>query len=370
MFTLFFAFMISAIMGKVILITNEIHAKLSHDHDISSVQKHHQIPVPRIGGLAIFTAVVVTALLCANMGVTWVKYISGVTVALFFIFIAGISEDLTKNVGPIKRLLLMSFGGVIAVYAVSVLPIITHIGISLVDHDLPQYSFFCMIITILLVSGVTNSFNIIDGYNGLSATTGICILVAIVVLANKADCNEVYYAGLCLIGSILGFLIYNYPRAKVFLGDCGAYTIGFSIAVLAIYLSQYAAKQICPLTFLLIASYPIIEVLFSIYRRKFIKNVSALHPDKLHMHQLIYYRCSIQGAKFRNDMVMPRMLWFILPQIVYALFFYDDIIFISIGLVLSVVFYIYIYNRITRFKTPFILINFKRRNQSKDDTKR
>lgn len=359
MFTLFFAFMISAIMGKVILITNEIHAKLSHDHDISSVQKHHEIPVPRIGGLAIFTAIVVTALLCANMGVVWAKYISGITVALFFIFIAGISEDLTKNVGPIKRLLLMSFGGVIAVYAVNALPVITHIGVAIIDHDLPQYSFFCMIITILLVSGVTNSFNIIDGYNGLSATTGIFILVAIVILANKVDCNEIYYAGLCLIGSILGFLVYNYPKAKFFLGDCGAYTIGFSIAVLAIYLSQYAIAKICPFVFLLIASYPIIEVLFSIYRRKFVKKVSALQPDKLHMHQLVYYRCSVQGTKFRNSLVMPRMLFFIIPQVVWGLLFYNKLPYILVGLVFSIFFYVYCYMKLVRFRTPFWLINNK-----------
>ena len=360
MFTLFFAFMISAIMGKVILITNEIHSKLSHDHDMDSIQKHHDVPVPRIGGLAIFTAVIVTALLCANMGVQWTKFISGLAVALFFIFIAGIAEDLTKNVGPIKRLLLMSFGGIIAIYAVSVLPIITHIGIKVIDHDLPQYSFFCMIVTVFLVSGVTNSFNIIDGYNGLSATTGICILIAIVILANKIGCDEVYYTGLCLLGSILGFLIYNYPKATCFLGDCGAYTIGFIVAILAIYLSQKAHAKIVPLTFLLIASYPVIEVLFSIYRRKFIKKVSAIHPDKLHMHQLVYYRCSVQGSKFRNSLVMPRMLWFILPQIIYALCFYDNLLLISIGLLGSVIFYVYVYHQICKFKAPFFLASFKR----------
>jgi UDP-N-acetylmuramyl pentapeptide phosphotransferase/UDP-N-acetylglucosamine-1-phosphate transferase len=359
MFTLFFSFFISALMGKVILITNEVHANISHDHDLDGIQKHHIIPVPRIGGLAIFTAFVVTSLLCANMGLIWSKYICGLTVCLFFIFIAGIAEDMTKNIGPFKRLLFMSFGALIAIYAVNVLPIIHSIGIPTVDGQLKLYLFSAMLATVFLVSGVTNAFNLIDGYNGLASFTAVIMLSAIIYLANLVSCNEVYYSGLCLLGAILGFMIYNYPRASLFLGDGGAYAIGFIIAILAIDLSQNYSDKISPITFLLICSYPIIEVLFSIYRRKAVRKVSALHPDRLHMHQLVYYRCLSSRSKFRNSLVLPRVLWFILPQAIYSLLFYNNFNLIVLGLLLSVLFYVYTYSRLVKFRTPYIMLSRK-----------
>ncbi len=362
MFTLLFSFFISLIMVKLILFTNDVHYHLSHDHDLVGVQKYHEVPVPRIGGMAIFVAFLLSTLLINNMGSEWGRFVSGVAISVFFIFLGGITEDLTKDFGPFKRVAFMSLGTFIAIFAVNILPVIYNLGIPLVDSQLKTYYFTCLLFTVLLVVGVTNSFNLIDGYHGISSFCGMVGLLTIATIAYKLGCIEVYYTSLTMVGAILGFFIYNYPRGKLFLGDGGAYLIGFSIAVLGIYLSQKYHDKFKPLSLLLIVSYPVIEVLFTIYRRRLVKKVHAMRPDQMHLHQLIYHRClPLALGNKRNCRVLPRVLPFILPQALLTVFFNDRLYVIAIGLILSLFIYIYSYIALIKFRTPWWL--FSRKNK-------
>lgn len=367
MFTLLFSLFISLVMVKLILFTNDVHYHLSHDHDLVGVQKYHEVPVPRIGGMAIFIAFLLSTLLINNMGSEWNRFISGVAVSVFFIFLGGITEDLTKDFGPFKRVAFMSFGTFIAIFAVNVLPIIYNLGIPLIDSQLKTYYFTCLLLTVLLVVGVTNSFNLIDGYHGISSFCGMTGLITLAIIAYNLGCIEVYYTSLTMVGAILGFFIYNYPRGKLFLGDGGAYLIGFSIAVLGIYLSQKYHDKFKPLSLLLIVSYPVIEVLFTIYRRRLVKKVHAMKPDQMHLHQLIYHRClSVSLGKKRNFRVLPRVLLFIIPQSLLVIFFNNQLDIIMLGLFFSILIYLYCYISLIRFKTPWFLLPNKYLDKSKE----
>ena len=100
---------------------------------------------------------------------------------------------------------------------------------------------------------------------------------------------------LVIIGGIIGFLTFNFPHGKIFLGDGGAYFLGFVCAVLSIKLINLV-PEVSPWFPLILGAYPVWEVLFSAYRRKR-KNRHPFYPDKLHLHTLVYYRLTRSNPK-------------------------------------------------------------------------
>jgi UDP-N-acetylmuramyl pentapeptide phosphotransferase/UDP-N-acetylglucosamine-1-phosphate transferase len=92
-----------------------------------------------------------------------------------------------------------------------------------------------------------------------------------------------------MIGALLGFLVWNYPKGKIFLGDGGAYLLGFWLAEISVLL-VVRHPEVSPWFPMLLLVYPIFETLFSMYRRKVIQGQSPGHPDRQHLHQVIYMR--------------------------------------------------------------------------------
>jgi UDP-N-acetylmuramyl pentapeptide phosphotransferase/UDP-N-acetylglucosamine-1-phosphate transferase len=90
-----------------------------------------------------------------------------------------------------------------------------------------------------------------------------------------------------MIGALLGFLVWNYPKGKIFLGDGGAYLLGFWLAEISVLLIV-RHPEVSPWFPMLLLVYPIFETLFSVYRRKILEGLSPGRPDRLHMHQVIY----------------------------------------------------------------------------------
>jgi UDP-N-acetylmuramyl pentapeptide phosphotransferase/UDP-N-acetylglucosamine-1-phosphate transferase len=139
------------------------------------------------------------------------------------------------------------------------------------------------------VAGGSNAINIIDGFNGLSGSTIIIMAAGLSAIALQHGDTLVASLGVLGIGATIGFLALNYPRGKLFLGDGGAYFVGFWVSEMAVLLlvrnAAVNAWQV-----LAVCAYPVIEVLFSIYRRKFIQNVSPGAPDALHLHTLVFRR--------------------------------------------------------------------------------
>jgi UDP-N-acetylmuramyl pentapeptide phosphotransferase/UDP-N-acetylglucosamine-1-phosphate transferase len=156
------------------------------------------------------------------------------------------------------------------------------------------------------------------------------------------------------IGASLGFLVYNYPNGKIFLGDGGAYMIGFGIAVSSIKMLK-VHPEISPYDVLLMAIYPITELGFSIYRKKILRKTSPTKPDGLHLHMLIYKRCTDFHSKHRNPSVVILMMPFIVPQVFFALLFHTKHLYCLVFIAAYIIAYVYIYFRIVHFKTPTFL---------------
>ena len=158
-----------------------------------------------------------------------------------------------------------------------------------------------------------------------------------------------------MAGAILGFFIWNYPQGLIFLGDGGAYLIGFWIGALSIWLC-FAHPEVSPWFALLINGYPIMETLFTIYRRKIHQNSNPGEPDGIHFHTLIFRRI-LQARYFDSALsanartapylwilaglsIAPAVLWWqFTPILIGACAFF------AIG-------YVWLYSKIVRFKTP------------------
>jgi UDP-N-acetylmuramyl pentapeptide phosphotransferase/UDP-N-acetylglucosamine-1-phosphate transferase len=282
---------LSAAVSILIVASQRWHGKHTLDHDLTGVQKFHATAVPRIGGLAIVLSIACALLLCDQLFAgmfsprrfhrAWLLIAAGIPA-----FVAGIIEDLTKKVSVQVRLV----ASISSALAASCLLGATIDGLDIwgVDRLLTWFP-FALAITAITVSGGVNAINIIDGFNGLAAGTVLIMLCALGMVAHAV--GDIFVMQLAIFGgaAALGFLFVNYPNGRLFLGDGGAYFLGFWVAEIVVLLLVRNPK-VNAWQLLSICAYPVIEVGFSIYRRKVIRQMSPGAPDGLHLHTLVYRR--------------------------------------------------------------------------------
>lgn len=354
-----FALFCSALVTFMVVRFVDLHSHFSADHDVSGVQKAHVVPVPRVGGLGIFAGLCSMGVLLWIAGSQYVHFYLLFLVPSSLVFAIGLLEDLTKRVSVSTRLIVIMFAALVGAQLFNA---ITRSFDVPAINALFQINLIALLFTVIAVAGVANSVNLIDGFNGLSSTICIMALLAIGIVAYKVEDQLILTIALATAGAIAGFLIWNYPRAKIFLGDGGAYLIGFVIAELAILINE-RHRSVPALFPLLVMIYPIFETLFSIYRRKFVRGQSPGAPDAMHLHQMINkrvvrWRVGNRRAPIRargNAMTSP-FLWIInLLAVVPAVAFYDHPPILAAFIFLFVVFYTWLYRRIARFRTPRLL---------------
>jgi len=274
----------------LIVLSQKWHGSLSHDHDLDGVQKMHTTPVPRIGGIGVVAGLVLGCLcfqhLFAKANGFGSREVYLLLAASLPAFVAGVVEDFTKRVSVKARLAATALSAVVASAVLGAT--VNELDLWGVDALL-AITPFAVLVTAIVVAGGSNAINIIDGFNGLSSSTIIIMAAGLAAVGFQHDDTLVVTLGVLGIGATLGFLAVNYPRGKLFLGDGGAYFLGFWVSEMAVLLlvrnASVNAWQV-----LAICAYPVIEVLFSMYRRKMIQKVSPGAPDALHLHTLVYRR--------------------------------------------------------------------------------
>lgn len=238
--------------------------------DAAKPQRMHTCTTPRVGGIAIYLA---------TAGFFFLPYGSEIFLAALPTFFIGAYEDLRANVSPKVRLLVM---------LVSALAVVFVLDVKVTDYgffELPEM--FAAIFTLFAILGVTNSFNIIDGLNGLAAGSALLTIALIGWVAYGTGDAELASVAWLASASTLGFLFINYPKGAIFLGDAGAYSLGFFSAVFSLVLVQ-RHPEISPWFPLVLVIYPVWEVVFSMIRRKFVKKVSVMSADREHLHSLLF----------------------------------------------------------------------------------
>ena len=265
----------------LIVWTRRWHGAFSDD-GITGLQKFHTTPVPRIGGLALYAGYWAAAVV-APPAVRGLLLAVGVSAA--FAVLVGLFEDLTKAHRVAVRLVGTMLSGVVfcllSGYAV------TRLEIPFLDQVV-AVPFFAIAFTAFAVAGIAHAMNIVDGFHGQAVGTGLFLLAAFAMVSLGAGDEEM--AGFCLVvaGVFLGFLVVNFPLGRIFLGDGGAYFLGFVLASVAV-LVPARNPALSPWVSMIALAYPLQETLFSILRKRR-QGTSPFDPDRLHLHMLIYRR--------------------------------------------------------------------------------
>ncbi|MCM2252170.1 MAG: glycosyltransferase [Ramlibacter sp.] len=305
----------------VLVLTKELHGHLTMDSAIG-VQKFHEAPTPRVGGVGIYLGLALAWALVPNKAVDDILEV--ILLAGIPPLALGLLEDLTKRVGVLPRLLATMAGSVVAWLLT---------GVALNRLDVPgldwlmAFTPFAVLFTAVAVGGVANAINMIDGFNGLASGTTIIALLALAAIAAEAGDVTLALACILVAAAVVGFWLVNYPWGKLFMGDGGAYFVGFALAWLAVLLPM-RNPSVSPWAALLVCAYPVIETLYSIVRRHRNRQ-SPGAPDSSHLHSLIktrFIRRKLAGkTKALQRAAVSPIIWTfsVLPALVAAAF-YDE----------------------------------------------
>jgi UDP-N-acetylmuramyl pentapeptide phosphotransferase/UDP-N-acetylglucosamine-1-phosphate transferase len=349
----------AALFATIILVRlAPLYLHVAGDHDLSGPQKFHVRPVPRVGGLAVVCGMF--------LGTLWTQYQRSSDSPMLWTLIVcalptlvfGLWEDFTKSISPRRRLAATAASALLAMWLLDLL--ITRTHIPGVDWLITKYP-FALFLTVLVVTGVANAINIIDGFNGLAGMCVMIMLAGIAYVAFQVGDGFILAAALMLIGATFGFFLLNYPAGLIFLGDGGAYFLGFMLATLGILLAEHN-PQVSPLFPLLLCGYPIFETLFSIYRKKFLRGTSPSEPDRVHLHMLVYRRLmrNVLGEHHtherrktvRNSMTSPYLWMLCLTTVIPAVLWWDSTTMLAVCIFAFMVLYVMLYWSIVRFRTP------------------
>jgi UDP-GlcNAc:undecaprenyl-phosphate GlcNAc-1-phosphate transferase len=350
------AFLVSLISCLLIIRYQHLHSHVTGDSDLSGPQKFHHNIVPRIGGVAIFLG------LLTGSAVRWLQDIPtdidlGIILACGLPAAAmGLTEDITKKISVLIRLLATASSALLAGYFSNAW--ITRIDVIGFDYllTIPAIS---VIFTCIAIAGLANAYNIIDGFNGLASMVAIIALLAITYVALRVGDNSIAIAALVMTGSVAGFFLWNYPRGLIFLGDGGAYLIGFWIATLSILLVS-RHQTVSPWFAVLVNCYPIFEALFSIWRKKIHQGKSPGQADAAHFHSLIYRRIirwaqipGVQDSAHAANARTSPYLWFLsCLAVIPAVLWWQYTWLLQLSGILFAFSYAYLYIMIVKFKTP------------------
>ena len=244
--------------------------------DQPSERKVHQVPLPRIGGLAIYLAYTVSLILFIPAS----SFRNGLIIASSLIVLLGIVDDL-YNISAKQKLAGQLLVAVLLVaFGVRIEFLTNPFGgtISLGLLALP--------LTVFWIVGVTNAVNLIDGLDGLAAGTSAIAATVLALVAFDQGINQIAFIALLLAASAAGFLPYNFNPAKIFMGDTGSMFLGLNLSVISILSVTKSIAVISIFVPIIILGVPLFDTLFAIIRR-LQKNQPVFKADKEHLHHCL-----------------------------------------------------------------------------------
>lgn len=273
----------------IALVLTPFVKKVARELNIMAFPGHrhiHQNATARMGGLSIFTAFMISAMIFLRAD----QAILSLMIGGALIAISGMLDDLVDLSAKHKLLFQFVATAIVIFYGQIRLTYINFPGgITL------EFGALSTVVTFLWIIGITNAINLVDGLDGLCAGVTSIILSTICVLAYILLREDVLLIALILLGSNLGFLFYNYHPASIFMGDTGSLFNGFIVATISLLgFKSSAFLTLGPILFLL--TLPILDTFLSIVRRK-IKGVSISTPDIEHIHHTLIHKMKLSHGK-------------------------------------------------------------------------
>tara|TARA_B110000967_G_C18776550_1_gene505847 strand:+ start:34 stop:1104 length:1071 start_codon:yes stop_codon:yes gene_type:complete len=276
------------------------------DEDFLKPQAFHEEPIARIGGFIIILLFIIFLAFYFFVSGVFLKDYFTITILLLLL---GFLDDLKIKISPNLRLLLMLATLLVCINIFSIQ--INKSGLNFLDSWL-ENNIFQVCFVLLCFLFIINGANLVDGFNGLLAIHFL-LINSIYLLINLANQNE--STAIILFSQIIivfSFLLFNFPKAKIFLGDGGSYLLGTLIALNTIKTYELNIS-LSPFFFAGVLFYLFYEVFFSFIRKSFMK-ISPLKPDGRHMHMLLY-----NWLNYVKKIKKPNYLTALLINLVYLL---------------------------------------------------
>ncbi|HPE16602.1 MAG TPA: MraY family glycosyltransferase [Oscillospiraceae bacterium] len=240
-------------------------------------RRMHKVPIPRLGGLAIFLGFLLSVLLFVKM----TPALRSILLGAVIIVILGVMDD----VHPLPALLkfFVQIGAaLVAVYGGTVVRVVSNPNVFSTDPWL-ELGVMAVPITVLWIVGITNSVNLIDGLDGLAVGVSTISSLTMLAIAIVVSEGEVALVMAALAGACIGFMPYNVNPAKIFMGDTGATFLGFILATVSIQgLFKFYAVISFAIPFLVLGL-PLFDTVFACVRR-LAHGQSPMHADRGHVH--------------------------------------------------------------------------------------
>jgi UDP-GlcNAc:undecaprenyl-phosphate/decaprenyl-phosphate GlcNAc-1-phosphate transferase len=284
----------ASVCAMIILAQGRLFRNFERISDLKAVQCMHAQPTPRMGGIAILIGVIFVSMLSpasvqGQFGL--------VIIAAFPLVLAGIIEDSGIGVRARGRLLVAFFSAALAV-AISGdwLRQLDVLGLD----SLMAWSPFAILFTIFAVAGICHAVNLVDGLNGFAGAIVLATAAGIAFIADAEGLTDIAHISCIIFGATIGFLFFNFPLGRIFLGDAGAYGLGFILVWLGIIIVA-RADSVSAWSIVLLFFWPIADTLLAIWRRV-MRGKPVGMPDRVHFHQLVLRSLEINllGKRRRN----------------------------------------------------------------------
>ena len=284
--TYLFVYLGSALLTLVITPVVIRLARRLNIADAPDVRKAHTKPISHIGGVAIFLS-----MMCLTIGVLFLSNVIGdafqgilpklivLLCAAAFIFFVGLIDDIRTKGLRARIKFLAQIAAAIAVCSAG----IRIEKVAIADWLTLDFGWFSWPLTLLWIVGITNAVNLSDGLDGLAAGLAAIACGVIAVFAVHSGNVVMAVLMLALLGSLTGFLFFNFSPAKIFMGDCGSLFLGFTIASASVMCATKSTALVGIALPVLALGIPIFDTLFSMLRR-FLERRSMFAPDRRHFH--------------------------------------------------------------------------------------
>lgn len=248
-------------------------------------RKIHKMVIPTLGGLGIFAGFILSTLIFAPAGNVFLQYFAAAAIVIFFL---GIKDDILV-LSPAKKFLgqLVAAGIIINFGGVQITNMHGFLGIGEITHA------FSLVFTLFTVIVITNSFNLIDGVDGLAGSLGLLSSMVFGVYFVYAAQPMYAVMAFALAGSLIGFLIYNFSPAKIFMGDTGSLLIGLVNSIMVVKFINIAGTttstlplEAAPAIGFAIMIVPLFDTL-RVFALRILDRRSPFSPDRTHVHHFL-----------------------------------------------------------------------------------
>ena len=275
--------------------------------DIPNERKIHKDPMPRLGGLGIYGGFLLGYMLFGQPSVQ----MNAILIGSFIILITGIIDDIKSVPARYKLLGQIVGASVIPLYGGIIMQDVSAFRLYL------NFGIFAVPVTIIFIVAIIKCINLIDGLDGLAGgITSIYFLTVGIIglLLNNSNGLDITLTFI-MLGSTLGYLLHNFPPAKIFMGDSGSMFLGYIIAVIALlgFKNITLTSVVIPMFLLAI---PIMDTLFAIIRR-IVNHKPIAMPDKNHFHHQLL---KLNKSKRKTVLIIYLIdLLFAVASIIYAI---------------------------------------------------